>query len=154
MELTVATAEVYLRHAFGQVLAVADRLGDERVNQRPLGPHTNAVAALVVHCCAVSEFWLGHVALGRPSDRRRRSEFSRQATVEELHRLVATTIERAVADLAELDAGGGRDDDDLRQFLPGGDASDTSVVLHVIEELFQHLGHMELAADALLREAG
>jgi hypothetical protein len=31
---------------------------------------------------------------------------------------------------------------------PGDDAS---LVVHVIEELFQHLGHCELAADALLR---
>ena len=31
-----------------------------------------------------------------------------------------------------------------------GDTSDASVVIHVLEEAFQHLGHMELAADALL----
>lgn len=32
---------------------------------------------------------------------------------------------------------------------PGTDTSDASVVLHVVEELFQHLGHAELAAEAL-----
>ena len=36
-----------------------------------------------------------------------------------------------------------------RQFLEGGDESDGAIVLHVLEELYQHLGHMELAADAL-----
>lgn len=138
-----------MRHAFRQMLGVADRLGDDLVNERPLGPQTNAVAALIIHCCEVSEFWLGHVALGRPSDRDRESEFSRTATVEELHQLVCRTVATTVADLQRLESGEGQDDGG-RQFLHGGDTSDASVVLHVLEELYQHLGHMELAADALL----
>lgn len=36
------------------------------------------------------------------------------------------------------------------QFGLAGGTSDTSIVLHVLEELYQHLGHAELAADALL----
>ena len=36
------------------------------------------------------------------------------------------------------------------QFVLAGGTSDTSIVLHVLEELYQHLGHAELAADALL----
>jgi hypothetical protein len=67
VDLTPATASGYVRRAFDLMLAVADRLGDDRVNDRPLGP------------------------------------------------------------------------------------SDASLVLHVTEELYQHLGHCELAADALLR---
>jgi hypothetical protein len=148
VELSPATATVYLDQAFTQMLRVADRLGDDLVNERPLGPSTNAVAALVIHCCGVSEFWLGHVALGRPTQRAREEEFSRTATVAELHELVARTRRQVVDDLARLDAGEGSDEGG-RQFLPGGDTSDASAYLHVIEELFQHLGHMELAADAL-----
>lgn len=55
------------------------------------------------------------------------------------------TYQQTVADLRRIEAGeatGGRERD-----LP--DRSDGSVVLHVLEELFQHLGHAELAADAL-----
>jgi hypothetical protein len=54
VELSTATAEVYFRRAFTQMLDVADRLGEPKVNERPLGDDTNAVAALIVHCCAVS----------------------------------------------------------------------------------------------------
>lgn len=147
MELSPATAEVYVRLAFSQQLQVADRVGDERVNVRPLGPDTNAVAALIMHCCEVAEFWLGHVALGRPSVRNRDDEFSRTATLAELHELVDGAVQRTIADIARLDAGEGRDEGG-RQFLEAGDGSDAAVVLHVLEELFQHLGHMELAADA------
>jgi uncharacterized damage-inducible protein DinB len=149
MELERGTAELYMRHAFEQVLGVADRLGDDRVNERPLGPDTNAVAALVVHCCAVTEFWIGHVALGRPTSRDRESEFSTTATVSELHAIVARTLAQVAEDLAAIDEGQVQADRTGRQFLEGGDESDGAIVLHVLEEIYQHLGHMELAADAL-----
>jgi uncharacterized damage-inducible protein DinB len=149
MELERGTAELYMRGAFGQMLDVADRLGDERVNERPLGPDTNAVAALIIHSCAVTEFWIGHVALGRHSDRDREAEFSTTATVAELHPLVDETLAQLSEDLAAIDAGMTQPDRTGRQFLEGGDESDGAIVLHVLRELCQHLGHMELAADAL-----
>lgn len=148
MELTTTTAVTYLRHAFTQLLGVADRLGEPAINTRPLGPGTTAVAALIVHCCGVTEFWLGHVALGEPSHRDRAAEFSRTATLAELHVLVEATLDRAADHVARLDAGEGTDEGG-RQFLLGADTSDASVVLHVVEELYQHLGHAELAADVL-----
>ena len=149
MELERGTAELYMRHAFAQMLDVADRLGDTRVNDRPLGPDTNAVAALVVHCCAVTEFWIGHVALGRPTSRDRESEFSTSATVADLHAMVESTLAQVAEDLAAIDEGRVQADRTGRQFLEGGDESDGAIVVHVMEELYQHLGHMELAADAL-----
>jgi hypothetical protein len=150
MELERATAERYIRHAFTQMLAVADRLGDTRVNQRPLGPQTNAVAALVVHCCGVTEFWLGHVGLGRADNREREAEFSATATVSELHTLVDATLAQSGEDLDCIMGDTAPPDQGGRVFLLDGDESDGSLVLHVMEELFQHLGHMEIAADALI----
>jgi uncharacterized damage-inducible protein DinB len=149
VELERETAELYMRHAFTQMLDVADRLGDEKVNDRPLGPETNAVAALILHACEVTEFWIGHVALGRPSHRDRESEFSRTARVAELHAMVDATMANVSEDLARIDDGKTHPDRTLRQFLEGGDESDGAVVLHVLEELYQHVGHMEIAADAL-----
>jgi uncharacterized damage-inducible protein DinB len=152
MELERSTADVYVRHAFTQMLAVAERLGDEYVNHRPLGPTTNAVAALIIHSCELTEFWLGHVGLGRPTERDRESEFSRTATIAELREMVETRIAIAADDLDRIHNGHATADPTLRQFLTGGDESDGSLVLHVLEELYQHLGQMEIAADALLRE--
>jgi uncharacterized damage-inducible protein DinB len=149
MELDRATAELYIRHAFTQMLSVADRLGDGLVNERPLGPDTNAVAALIVHCCGVTEFWIGHVALGRPTRRDRESEFSTTATLAELHTMVDSTLSRVHKDLDAIDTGKTHPDKTGRQFLLSGDESDGAIVLHVLEELYQHLGHMEIAADAL-----
>ena len=148
MELSPTTASVYIDRAFDQMLAVADRVGEPRINERPLGPTTNAIAALIVHCCGVAEFWLGHVALAGPSERDREGEFSQTATLAELDALVATAKARVRSHLDALERGEGRDEGG-RQFLDVGDTSDAAVVLHVVEELYQHLGHIELAADAL-----
>jgi hypothetical protein len=151
VELSPTTASRYVHLAFEQMLAVADRLGDARVNERPISPHTNAVAPLIMHCCGVAEFWLGHVGLGRASHRDRDGEFSRTATVAELHAVVATACQQIDADLETLAAGGSQPAyAEGRAFLSVEDASDASLVLHVIEELYQHLGHCEIAADALL----
>ncbi len=150
MELTPETAEIYVRLACRQMLAVADRLGDTKVNERPPGPETNSVAALITHCCGVSEFWLGCVGLGRPTTRDRDSEFTAVATVPELHAAVDVMVDQAVADVRALDAGEASDRNRaLRQMLEEGDETDAALVLHVIEELYQHLGQMELTADAL-----
>lgn len=105
VELTSGTALRYVRHAFAQMLAVADRLGDERVNERPLGDGTNAVAALIFHCCGVAEFWLGHVGVGRPSTRDREAEFTRTGAVAELHAAVGVSLGQIEADLVAIDGG-------------------------------------------------
>ncbi len=150
MNLEPATAELYTRHAFTQMLEVADRLGEPKVNDRPLGPRTNAVAALIIHCCEVTEFWLGHVGLGRPSHRDRESEFTRTATMAQLHAMVDATLVTARADLDRIFRGDTQADRTGFMFLIGGDESDGALVIHVLEELYQHLGHMEIAADALI----
>lgn len=79
IEFATSTAHAYVRSPLEQLLVVAERLGDELANERPPGPHTNSVAAIIVHCCAVAEFWLGHVALGRPTTRDRDAEFAGHA---------------------------------------------------------------------------
>ncbi len=149
MKIDPATSHVYLAHALSQMVAVADRLGDDLLNVRPVGGRTNAVGALIVHSCAVIRFWLGHVALGNPTSRDRDAEFESAITVVGARELVDVTLCAARADLERLADGGVQADPVLRQFLPGGDQSDDALVLHVIEELFQHLGHAELSADVL-----
>jgi hypothetical protein len=130
---------------------VADRVGEPGIAERPLGPDTTPIANLVVHCCGVIEFWFGHVALGRSSDRDRDAEFASSPTLAELHELVADATARAEADLAELGTRVGRAplENEMRAFFPEGDTSDHALVLYVLRELYQHLGHAEITADAL-----
>jgi len=150
VELSPTTATGYARFAFDQMLEVAERLGDERVNQRPIAPHVNSVASLVIHCCGVAEFWLGHVGVGRPSTRDRAAEFTSTASVAELQERVAACLVQIESDVVAIDAGIDSPNAEVLQQLQVAPGDDASLVLHVIEELFQHLGHCEIAADALL----
>jgi hypothetical protein len=149
VELTPATASGYARLAFDQMLAVAERLGDDLVNERPIAPHVNSVASIVVHCCGVAEFWLGHVGVGRPSDRDRDAELTAVASVAELRQRVATCVAQIETDLIAIDAGVDSPYADGSQLLRVAPGDDGSLVVHVLEELFQHLGHCEIAADAI-----
>ncbi len=151
MELSASTVRHYLIHVFTGIEHVLARMNDETVNQRPEGWGTNSVAGLVVHCCELAPSWFEMPGLGRDSTRDRDTEFATEATVDQLRARVAEAVARTHALAAEFEAGPTATDHEFRAFLPGGDKSDAALVLHVFEELFQHLGHMEVTADALGR---
>jgi DinB superfamily len=149
VELRAETISVYTRQALEGMHRALDRFDDETVNARPHGDATNSAAILITHACASARYWFEHIGLGRHVDRDRDSEFTTRSTVAELHALLDITIAR-LSDLSgDLDAGPTALDHELRVLLPAGDTSDGSIVLHALEELFQHLGHLELTADAV-----
>lgn len=154
LSLDAATLDLYLRHAFRGMAAVLDRLDDETVNQRPPGWGTNSVAGLVVHCCELAPSWFAMPGLGRDSERDRDAEFLAQGTVDELRDRIDRATEQTCALAADFVAGPTVGDHAFREFLPGGDRSDGALVLHVLEELYQHLGHLEVTADAVARPPG
>ena len=128
---------------------VLDGLDDESVNQKPIGWGTNSIAGLIVHCCELAPSWFQTPGLGRESVRDRESEFTTTATINDLRDRIANakaTLEPLVTEFTE---GPTALDHEFRAFLPGGDESDGSLVLHIFEELFQHLGHMEVTAEAI-----
>jgi hypothetical protein len=147
MQLSADLAIAYLDDAFGKLRAAVDRVGDDELNVRPFGPSTNAIAGLVVHCTELAPAWLGHVGLGEPTDRQRDAEFGTEASRAELHGRIDRSLAACHALVRRLDAEGGTPHD-LRVLLYG-DGGDASIVLHVLEELYQHLGHVELTIDAL-----
>ncbi len=148
--LSADTIGHYLRHAFTGMERVLDRVDDATVNVRPPGWGTNSIAGLIVHCCELAPSWFATPGLGRETTRDRDSEFTATATVAELRARIATSCAAATALAAELSSASQTAiDHPLRDFLPGSDHSDGALVVHVLEELFQHLGHMEVTADAL-----
>ena len=150
MQLAADTGFAYLRYAFGQMLAVATTLGEPRIDARPTASGTNPVGALVLHCCTVCEFWLGHVALGRETKTRDRdAEFNRRTTLAECRDAVDVALQQAEQDIRRLARGAGVPHD-ARRRLHGGVGDDDAVLLHLLEEVFQHLGQMEVTKDVLL----
>jgi uncharacterized protein (DUF952 family) len=140
----------YVEHALEHLLGVAERVGP-RLHDRPAGEHTNSVGALVLHCTEVCEFWLGHLVLGRPSTRDRDAEFVATPSLQELRERVARTTAQVAADLQAVAAGEGGHPSELRVFAVG-DGSDEDLVMYLLKELHQHLGHAELSADVFAQQ--
>jgi len=149
MDVHANTIAIYTRQALEGMGRALDRFDDATVNIRPHGDETNSAAVLITHACASATFWFEHVGLGRDSERNRDTEFVVKSSVADLRSLLSTTADRLEVLAAELDAGPTATDHALRAFLPCGDESDGAIVLHALEELFQHLGHLELTADAV-----
>lgn len=154
MTTDLATLQWYVDTALAKLLSQADRLveagGDDLLCRAPDLEGANSVYALVTHCCGVLERWGGEVIAGRSIVRDRSAEFTATGTIGQLEDFVAAQRRRWVDDVAGYDAGAvprgeaPRDDDDPEVITQG------FVALHVIEELYQHLGHVDLTVDVLL----
>ena len=130
--------------------AIVTGLGDELANTRPDLPGANSPYAILRHCLGVMEYWGGHVVAGRTVERDRAAEFLAAGPVADLAAAAGAGRRRFRADLetAELGArprGGhpttGPDELEL--------TSQGHALLHVMEEVCQHLGQLEITRDLL-----
>ncbi len=133
----------------GMARIVAD-LGDELANRRPPFPGANSPYVILTHCLGVMEYWAGATVAGRSIERDRAAEFSASGPVAPLLERAEKARERLVVDVAGLDAWEApqsvhEDPDDPVPYSETKGA----VLLHILEELFQHLGQMEITRDAL-----
>lgn len=141
--------------AFAGMLAAVAELGDDRANSAPALPGANSPWAIAFHCAQVAEYWIGHLIAGRASARDRTAEFSASGTVTELKGMVDHLMITLRADLTGFDPTA-----ELRRTPPteyqGPDRplTPTGVLLHVLEELAQHHGQVQLTRDVLIRPAG
>jgi uncharacterized damage-inducible protein DinB len=129
---------------------VAD-LGDELANQQPPFGGANSPYVILTHCLGVIEYWAGATVAGRSIQRDRAAEFTASGPVAPLLARAETARERLAEDVIGLGAWDEpqsvhRDPDDPVPYRETKGA----VLLHILEELFQHLGQMEITRDALM----
>lgn len=145
----------FVDQALDQMVAIIEELGDARANQHPALAGTNSPYAILTHCLGVMEFWGGMVVAGRDVERDRAAEFRAEGSVASLVSRVADARLQLDVDVAQADSAApprhavGSDDADL----PLG-KSQGAVLLHIYEELSQHLGQMELTRDLLVAAGG
>jgi Protein of unknown function (DUF664) len=137
--------------ALDQMNAIVEELGDELVNRRPPFRDTNSAYVILTHSLGVMEYWGGATVAQRPVQRDRAAEFSSSGDVAGLLRRSEQARRRLREDLVGLRAGDTpvnvrRNPDDPVPYTE----TKGSVLLHILEELFQHLGQMELTRDALV----
>jgi hypothetical protein len=126
-------------------------LGDDLVNVAPPLPGANSPHALLFHTAGMLEWWIGHVVMGREVRRDRAAEFRSSGAVAELVDRVSAVRKQAAADLAVIDL------DDPPRGSPSPDYLGTPIaqtvggaLLHVLEELAQHHGHLEISRDLIV----
>jgi uncharacterized damage-inducible protein DinB len=120
----------------------------DALNRRPAGDDTNPIAVLVVHALNSSRWWLG-VALGGPvPERDRPSEFlTTVAGADELLEVfdaIAADCRALLSTDATFDPGAIREDP-----RDGDRVTAAWALIHAVEHLREHLGHVELTRQLL-----
>jgi DinB superfamily len=143
----------YLWFVDRALTAMADilrALGDDLANRRPALDGANSAFVILTHCLGVLEYWGGGTVADRPFEREREAEFTASGDVATLVRRTDDARQRLRRDLASFDPGAAPS-----HVVRGSDRvpyteAKGAVLLHILEELYQHLGQMELTRDVLL----
>jgi hypothetical protein len=143
----------FAEHALGDMIRIVGELGDDLANRRPPLPDANSPYAILTHCLGVVEYWAGATVAGRSIERDRDAEFIAQGDVASLCQRAETARQQLHEDLAGLDswAAPGSVRRNPADPVPYSEAKG-AVLLHILEELFQHLGQMEITRDMLQAE--
>ena len=139
----------YCDKALDQYAETPGALGDDLVNERLDVPGSNSAFALTAHVCGVMGRWARQVNRGIVVERDRDAEFAARGSLAEALALLHEARVRLHEDV-------GATDFRARPALPPGDdaeaatATQGEVLLHVYEEVAQHLGHLDVTRDVLL----
>lgn len=134
------------------VSSVLDRCDDETVNAVPAAPGVNSVFALVTHMDGVIADWGGNLVAGESIPRDRAAEFTATGTVaqartvldrmrERLPRYVHLALTEGIANRTGISS----------TRADAAAATSEFVVLHLLRELAQHTGHLQVCGDLVAR---
>lgn len=129
-----------------------ERLDNTTVNAKPGMPGSNSPAQLITHALGACDWWTAHIICGDHVDRDRAGEFRAIASIDDLRGLCDAAkrrlrvLEPALGAATEL----AYEPTTSRPF-----AAEWTVglaLLHVYEELAQHLGHLEVTIDIVTND--
>lgn len=142
----------FILRKFDELVQLTSEMDDDAANTAPVPQGSNSVVQLVVHSCGMLRRWSSSVNVGVVVPRDRAAEFEAEMPVADVLELAEGTRAAFVADAerthlaaAPVQVPPGRED-----FWTD---SCEGVLLHVFEELCQHLGHAEVTRDAVAQAA-
>jgi hypothetical protein len=151
--ISVSTSDFlwFVDHALDEMVGILRGLGDDLANRRPDLDGANSPYAILTHCLGVMEYWGGWMIAGREIERDRDAEFRAEGPVGELTVRTVEARRRLEADISAVDPSAPPRNTPDPGFadLPFG-RTQGAVLLHIFEELAQHLGQMELSRDVLI----
>lgn len=153
--ITVDEYLAYCDKALEGYAAIARDLGDDLVNERLTDvPGSNTAFGLIAHAAGVMARWGSTVNLGVVVPRDRDAEFLATGTVADALALLDAARARLHADARAASPREAPLNPPPPQEYPGFDATQGDVLLHVYEELAQHLGQLEVTRDVLVARYG
>ncbi|MBT0568090.1 DUF664 domain-containing protein [Williamsia sp. CHRR-6] len=152
--MITATDDV-ITETLRSMIAIVRELGDDQINRRPALPGANSPYVIVFHSVAATRFWLGTVIGGEQIPRDRAAEFTATGSVADLQQLVDSLVARIVEWVTVALTEGVRDRSGVGSTRRHQIATATPewMLSHVIRELAQHLGQLELTRDVLVGSA-
>jgi len=152
MEFSLADEIIpFVERHLDEMVGIVTELGDAKVNQRPDLREANTPYAIVNHCTCVVNWWGGYQIAGRDVERDRPAEFTGCGDVASLATAVAKTKTRLRNDLADVDL--------TAPVVDPGQYPEKHIVrtwtkaaalVHLLEELAQHHGQLDLTRDLLV----
>lgn len=143
---------------FATMADILTVLGDDVANRRPDLPGANSCYAIVNHCIGMVDYWAGSFVAGQRIPRDRDSEFTAAGPVDELLDRLTALRQRFPAWVEVAVTEGIRDRDlagSVRAGTTRAEALATAtpewVLLHILHDLAQHVGQLEITRDLLLR---
>ena len=136
-----------------RIIATVASLDEDTANADLGVPGSNSPYQILRHCLTVVRYWTSTVCRGIEIPYDRAGDWTSSGPVAPLLELASQTRKAFVADLGSLDL-------DAPIASPprhsGHIVDDTvfAVLVHVVEELAQHLGHLEITRDVLAGRGG
>ncbi len=132
-------------------------LGDDLANRRPDLAGANSCYAIVNHCIGVVDYWAGSFIAGQRIPRGRDSEFTATGRVDELLERL-TALQQRLPAWVEVALTEGIRDRSVADGVRGGTTRATVLatatpewaLLHILHDIAQHVGHLEITRDLLL----
>ncbi len=145
---------IFIDRALDKMLLIIEELGDDLANEAPDLPGANTPYAILTHCIGVVDYWIGNLIGDRGFVRDRPAEFAAKGTSADIRVRVEAAKRRLAEDVALID-GPADMKEPLAGYNPEGGPDNWTqgaVLIHTYEELAQHLGHMDITKDLLLRD--
>lgn len=133
----------HFRRLIGWYVEALDALPPEGYAWRPAAPGANSLATMMSHVVTSCEWWvLGCVGTG-PLERDREAEFAAEVPWPTMRERLQQWLRDAESLLARMDPG----DFQAISRHPAGDRMNRRCLVHTVEHLGLHLGHVELTMD-------
>lgn len=135
-------------HKLDELVTLVSSCNDNEANTELNHAGSNTLIQLLAHCCGMMRRWSSSVNLGIEVPRDREQEFRTAMSVQESVELAGRTRTAFVADVAATEM------QMSPALIPTGrehfwTVTCEGVLLHVLEELSQHLGQAQITRDVL-----